>query len=205
MIQHASNLLIKHGILEDEIRVDDSVLPQLRDEIRRRQIVDKLVVLANLSYEHAMKLVRDCTYIIGGTGRVKNVINTDGKHILSPRLTDGGLSITDFGAEALYDQRLLSVPKQSTDFNPHFGVGEGIPLVVVEKDAIEFVLKGRNVFHGFILACDSWLKAGQTCLIVDEEGTLIGHGLSQCDADEAVHFRKGIAVRTRSDFAKTFK
>jgi hypothetical protein len=144
LIQHASNLLIKHGILEEEIRVDDSVLPQLRDEIRRRQIVDKLVVLANVSYEHAMKLVQDCTYIIGGTGRVKNVINTDGKHILSPRLTDGGLSITDFGAEALYDQRLLSVPKQSTDFNPHFGVGEGIPLVVVEKDAIEFVLKGTQ-------------------------------------------------------------
>ena len=205
LIQHASNLLIKHGILEEEIRVDDSVLPQLRDEMRRRQIVDKLVVLANVNYEHAMKMVQDCTYVIGGTGRVKNVINRGGDHILSPRLTDGGLSITDYGAKALYDQRLISPPKQSRDFDPHYGVGEGVPLLIVEQDAVEFVLKGRNVFHGFIVACDPWLKSGQTCLIVDEEGTLIGHGLSQCDADEALHFRKGIAVRTRSDFAKTFK
>ena len=100
---------------------------------------------------------------------------------------------------------MIPLPKQSLDFDPHFGVGAGVPLLIVEHDAVEFVLKGRNVFHGFIVACDPWLKAGQTCLIVDKEGTLIGHGLAQCDADEALHFRKGIAVRTRSDFAKTFK
>ena len=38
LIQNASSLLIKHGLLEEEIRVDDAALPELRDALRRRQI-----------------------------------------------------------------------------------------------------------------------------------------------------------------------
>ena len=204
LIQQASKLLMKHGLLDNEIMVDDAFLPQLRDDVRRRQVIDKLVVLANLNYTHASALVDSCTFVIGGTGRVKNVIDKHGNHILSPRLTDGGLSITDLGSKALYEQRTTSVFDEE-GFQPHFGIGEGLPLLTVQQDAVEFVLKGRNVFHGFILSCDPWLKAGQTCLVIDEQGTLIGHGLSQCDADEALRYRKGIAIRTRSDFSKTFK
>ncbi|MGB1568180.1 MAG: tRNA-guanine transglycosylase, partial [Candidatus Poseidoniaceae archaeon] len=204
LVQHASNLFIKHGLLEEEIRIDDSQLPQLRDELRRRQILDKLVVCSNVSYEHAATLIDSCAYIIGGTGRVKNVIDNNGQHILSPRLTDGGLSITDMGSKVIHQLRSMAVDGGG-QFQPNAGIGHGPALLVVEKDAVEFVLRGRNVFHGFIVECDPWLKAGQTCFIVDEEGTLIGHGLSQCDADEALRFKKGIAVRTRSDFSKTFK
>ena len=204
LVQHASNLFIKHGLLKEEIRIDDSQLPQLRDELRRRQILDKLVVCSNVSYKHAATLIDSCTYIIGGTGRVKNVIDNNGQHILSPRLTDGGLSITDLGSKAIHQLRSMAVDGGG-QFQPNAGIGHGPALLVVEKDAVEFVLRGRNVFHGFIVECDPWLKAGQTCFIVDEEGTLIGHGLSQCDADEALRFKKGIAVRTRSDFSKTFK
>jgi len=204
LVQHASNLFMKHGLLEEEIRVDDSQLPPLREKIRRRQILDKLVVCSNVSYEHAANLIDSCTYIIGGTGRVKNVIDNNGQHILSPRLTDGGLSITDLGSKAIHQLRSMPVEGDG-QYHPNAGIGQGPALLVVEKDAIEFVLRGRNVFHGFIVACDPWLKAGQTCFIVDEEGTLIGHGISQCDADEARRFKKGIAVRTRSDFSKTFK
>ena len=204
LIQEASALLTKHGLLEDPLQVDDSHLPQLRDELRRRQVVDKLVVLANVSYSEAVDLVESCTYIIGGTGRVKNVIDKHGNHILSPRLADGGLSITDRGSMAIYGRRSTPV-LDDKKYNPYAGSGHGPPLLVVEQDAVEFVLRGRNVFHGFIIKCDPWLRAGQTCFIVDEHGTLIGHGLAQCDADEALRFRKGIAVRTRSDFSKTFK
>ena len=205
LIQQASKLLIKHGVLENEIRVDDDKIPLLQDGIRRRQIIDKLVVLANVTYEHARTLVENCTYVVGGTGRVKNVIDNNGNHILSPRLKDGGLSITDFGAKALFQHRSMAMPQGSDDFSPYLGAGAGLPLLVVSEDAVEFVLKGRNVFHGFILYCDSWLKAGQTCLILSEDGSLIGHGISQCNADEALQFKKGIAVRTRSDFSKTYK
>jgi len=204
LIQQASNLLIKHGLLKEELIVDDSQLPKLRDELRRRQILDKLVVLANVNYNNSVELIDSCTYVIGGTGRVKNVIDKNGNHILSPRLTDGGLSITDLGSKAIHERR--SNPDFADDgFSPYVGRGEGPPILVVEQDAVEFVLRGRNVFHGFIVSCDPWLKAGQTCFIVDEQGTLIGHGLSQCDADEVLRYKKGIAVRTRSDFSKTFK
>ena len=204
LIQDASNLLIKHGLLEEEIRVDDAALPELRDALRRRQILDKLVVCSNVGYEAAADIIDSCTYIIGGTGRVKNVIDKNGTHILSPRLTDGGLSITDLGSKIFYDCRTAPVDGDGR-YQPTSGLGQGPAVLMVEQDAVEFVLRGRNVFHGFIVACDPWLKAGQTCFIVDEQGALIGHGLAQCDADEALRFKKGIAVRTRSDFSKTFK
>ena len=203
LIRQASNLLIKHGLLEEEIIVDDAHLPLLRDQQRRRQIVDKLVVLANVSYDHASELVDGCTYIIGGTGRVKNVIDKSGNHLFSPRLKDGGLSITDLGSKAIYERRSDSI-SDAGGYHPYSGAGKGPAVLKVKQDAVEFVLRGRNVFHGFISSCDAWLKAGQTCFIVDEEGTLIGHGLSQCDADEALRLTKGIAVRMRSDFSKTF-
>ena len=204
LIQEASNLFIKHGLLEEEIRVDDAALPELRGALRRRQILDKLVVCSNVGYQEAASIIDSCTYIIGGTGRVKNVIDKNGTHILSPRLTDGGLSITDMGSKTLYDRRTVPVDGGG-QYQPTAGLGQGPAVIMVEQDAVEFVLRGRNVFHGFIVACDPWLKAGQTCFIVDEQGTLIGHGLAQCDADEALRFKKGIAVRTRSDFSKTFK
>ena len=204
LIQQASDLLMKHGILQQPIQVDDSELSLLRDKLRRRQVLDKLAVLMNVDYGAAAALIDSCTYVIGGTGRVKNVIDQHGNHILSPRLTDGGLSVTDLGAKVIHDCRSISVSEEGK-FSPYDGLGDGPPVLVVEQDAVEFVLRGRNVFHGFIIKCDSWLKAGQTCFIVDEQGTLIGHGISQCDADEVLRFRKGIAVRVRSDFSKTFK
>ena len=204
LIQKASNLLIKHGLLDEEIMVDDQVLPPLRDGLRRRQIIDKMVVLLNLDYDHAASLVESCTYIIGGTGRVKNVIDKHGQHIVSPRLTDGGLSMTDLGSKAMFELPSESIV-EGGEFNPSAGRGKGPPRLMVEADAVDFILRGRNVFHGFVTACDAWLKAGEACLILDEDGTLIGHGTAQCDANEALRFKKGIAVRTRSDFSKSMK
>ena len=70
-------------------------------------------------------------------------------------------------------------------------------MVVVNADAEPFVRKGRNVFHGFVVACDAWLAPSEACLIVNESGELIGHGLAQCTSTEMAAMRKGIAVRTR--------
>ena len=204
LIQKASNLLIKHGLLDEEIMVDDQELPPLKDGLRRRQIIDKMVVLLNIDYDHAANLVESCTYIIGGTGRVKNVIDKHGQHIVSPRLTDGGLSMTDLGSKAMFELQTGSIV-EGEEFNPSAGRGKGPPRLMVEADAVDFILRGRNVFHGFVTACDAWLKAGEACLILDEDGTLIGHGTAQCDANEALRLKKGIAVRTRSDFSKSMK
>ena len=204
LIQKASSLLMKHGLLDGEIMVDDQELPPLRDGLRRRQIIDKMVVLLNLDYDHAASLVESCTYIIGGTGRVKNVIDKHGRHIVSPRLTDGGLSMTDLGSKAMFELQSESIV-DGEEFNPSAGRGTGPPRLMVEADAVDFILRGRNVFHGFVTACDAWLKAGEACLILDTDGTLIGHGTAQCDANEALRLKKGIAVRTRSDFSKSMK
>jgi archaeosine-15-forming tRNA-guanine transglycosylase len=171
--------------------------------LRRKQILQKLIVLANCNSESAHEILDECSFIIGGTGRVKNVLNASGKHILSPRLTDGGLSITDFGSEILYGYRSLPLPTEHNRFSPMANPGEGLPLVIIHDDAVEYILRGRNVFHGFIHACDAWLTAGQACLIVRQNGDLVGHGISRCNANEALRLRKGIAVRTRSDFSKT--
>ena len=68
LIQEASNLLIKHGLLEEEIRVDDAALPELRDALRRRQILDKLVVCSNVGYEAATSLTHAPTSSVEPVG-----------------------------------------------------------------------------------------------------------------------------------------
>ena len=112
--------------------------------------------------------------------------------------------MTDLGSKAIFILQSESVV-EGEEFNPSAGRGKGPPRLMVESDAVDFILRGRNVFHGFVTACDAWLKAGEACLILDEDGTLIGHGTSQCDANEALRLKKGIAVRTRSDFSKSMK
>ena len=57
LIQQASDLLMKHGILQQPIQVDDSELSLLRDKLRRRQVLDKLAVLMNVDYGAAAALV----------------------------------------------------------------------------------------------------------------------------------------------------
>ena len=70
-------------------------------------------------------------------------------------------------------------------------------MVVVDSDAEPFVRKGRNVFHGFVMACDPWLAPGEPCLITNPTGELLGHGVAQCTSTEMGTMTKGIAVKTR--------
>ena len=70
-------------------------------------------------------------------------------------------------------------------------------MVVVNDDAVPFVRKGRNVFHGFVLASDPWLRPGEACLICSTNGELIGHGVSCSTSVELATMRKGVAIKTR--------
>ena len=70
-------------------------------------------------------------------------------------------------------------------------------MVVVDNDAEPFVRKGRNVFHGFIKGCDPWLRPSEPCLICNEAGELIGHGVPTSTSDDFRVMKKGIAVKTR--------
>ena len=70
---------------------------------------------------------------MSSTGRIRNVKDSQGRHILSPRLGDGGLSLTDEGAKLLHALELEPEHAPAT-------------LTVVE-DAVPFVGAGRNVMQ----------------------------------------------------------
>jgi archaeosine-15-forming tRNA-guanine transglycosylase len=112
-------------------------------------------------------------------------------------LTDGGLSITNGGALEIHALRTNSLPLGFEGNEKQSSVSQGPAWVVINDDAEPFVRQGRNVFHGFILGCDSWISPGKTCLLVNRKGELIGHGLSQCTSSDMQYFRKGVAVKTR--------
>lgn len=165
--------------------------------IYRRLVSDKLTVLMNVDFEAARKLLLDATFVVNRQGRVKNAITPEGDHLASPRLGDGGLSLTGAGAVALHKLRTVDAPT-GLGLSPEKPVvGIGPAWLVVDDDAEPFVRQGRNVFHGFVLAVDAWIQPSQTCLIVNTKGDLLGHGLSNGTADEFGGFKKGIAVKTR--------
>ena len=131
----------------------------------------------------ATDFVGQATFVMSSTGRIRNVKDSQGRHILSPRLGDGGLSLTDEGAKLLHALELEPEHAPAT-------------LTVVE-DAVPFVGAGRNVMHGFILNASGHLRPGSTCLVLAPDGALIAHGVAQCTREEALAMQKGIAVRVR--------
>jgi len=175
---------------------------EARNRLRVEQAVAKQMVLLNASRGVATSTVDGCTFVTNREGRVKNVNSADGQHLFSPRLRDGGMSMANAGALALLASRTQPLPTlvPATEWRGH--AGNGPAVVVVDDDAEPFVRKGRNAFHGFVLACDPWLSPGEPCLLTNQNGTLLGHGIAQCNADELRTFTKGIAVKTRGGFGE---
>ena len=97
----------------------------------------------------------------------------------------------------MFARRRKQLPKtfSQTSIAPY--TGEGLAVVVVDDDAEPFIRKGRNVFHGFILACDPWLRPGEACLICDKAGNLLGHGVSVSTVEDLASMKKGVAIKTR--------
>ena len=174
---------------------DDFKLARL--QLNRLKAADKFAVLFNIDHATAHELSADLTFNVNKYGRIKNVLSSSGNHLSSFRLGDGGLSLNNAGAIELFSRRRRQLPAQfsASDINPYSG--EGLAIIVVNSDAEPFVRKGRNVFHGFTIACDPWLRPGEACLICSESGELIGHGVSQCTANEVSVMKKGVAVKTR--------
>jgi 7-cyano-7-deazaguanine tRNA-ribosyltransferase len=192
------------GVIDgvDDASASDSQLDKdgrdvAKSLIYRRLVSDKLTVLLNVDPEQAKTMLDDATFVVNRHGRVKNAKTGGGLHIASPRLGDGGLSLTDDGAMMLHQLRAIPAPSDLPTVGGHGESGTGPAWVVVDNDAEPFVRQGRNVFYGFIVAVDPWIKPSQTCLIVNQSGDLLGHGLSNGTADEFAGFKKGIAVKTR--------
>ncbi len=165
--------------------------------IEIEQGVARLALFANLEPSIAIQELVDCNFIHSRTGRVKNILLNDGRHIASPRMRDGGLSMTAVGAEWIHQFRKSPIPEGFVSDPLTLNSHKGPPWVVIDSDAVPFVKEGRNVFHGFVKAADSWLRPGTYCHVVDERGELIGHGISTATVRGMSKFTKGIAVKIR--------
>ena len=150
-----------------------------RDVLFREQLSDKMQLFFGADPEESADLVAEVSFVVGGTGRARNVLDSKGNHLFSPSLTNGSLAATAQGG--------LWLSKQSS--RP--------PSVVVDEHAEPFVRKGRNVFHGFVLSVDQNLKQGDICLIYNQDGEYIAVGKAECEANEMTLFKKGIAVSVR--------
>lgn len=164
---------------------------------KQAQIIDKLCVLYNIELNDAINLCENSTFVMSRTSRIRNMIDSEGLHLFSPRLAEGGMSLTVEGARKLHSLRKLATPTEFIVDDFTFHPGEGPAWVVVDSDAEPFVNEGRNVMHGFVLACDPWIRPGETVLIVNSEGKLLAIGRSQSTAGELATFKKGIAVKVR--------
>ena len=193
-----SNTEDLHATVFEKLGIEPTISsPQNR---HTQQIIDKLCLLYNVSYNDSESICVDLDFVMSNTGRVRNVVDSKGSHLFSQRLAEGGLSLTVAGAKELRFNRSLPLPDTVPE-NYSEKTGCGPAYVVVDKDAEPFIRMGRNVMHGFTLACDSWIRPGEGVLIVNSEGELLGFGTSQTTCQELKHFSKGIAVKVRQGCA----
>ena len=152
---------------------------QIHEWLELSQISAKCSVFLGANRDLTTDWLEGMSVERSSTGRIRNVFSADGRHILSPRLHDGGISLTNEGAKDLHS------------------LGKGPPRLVLQDDAIPYVRNGRNVIHGFIERADDNIAPGLACLILDSNGDLVAHGVSRCTSNEILKFTKGVAVRTR--------
>jgi len=172
---------------------------EVREWLDRCSVVDKLALLCAINPSDGCKMTEGMTSRKSRTDRLVNV-NSGGRHILSPRLTDGGVSLTTHGASIANGLNHSPVPEfgssgEDSDF-------PGIPRVCIIDDAVPFVGKGRNVMHGYISGADSHLTPGQPCIVIDSTGALVAHGTPITTHLEMSFLRKGVAVKVREGAMK---
>jgi len=165
--------------------------------IERCSFVDKLSVLCGVSPAIGCEITDGIRVRRSNTNRPVNVFNGE-MHLFSPRLNDGGISLALHGAKFIHEAMKLregtdEVPKDIQPRSDH----QGLPRIIIHRDAIPFVGAGRNVMHGFILNADPWLIVGQPCLVVDEDDNLVAHGVSNSTSEEMAVMTKGVAVKVR--------
>ena len=178
---------------------DQTKAPEVREWLDRCSVVDKLALLCAINPSDGCKMTDGMTSRKSRTDRLVNV-SSGGEHILSPRLTDGGVSLTNHGASIANGLNTSPVPdfgssEEDSDF-------PGIPRVCIIDDAVPFVGKGRNVMHGYISGADSHLTPGQPCIVVDSTGALVAHGTPITTHLEMSYLRKGVAVKVREGAMK---
>jgi 7-cyano-7-deazaguanine tRNA-ribosyltransferase len=200
LVDRALTKLIEMNVIDQscrEIPIDPNDFENSQLQLRRRKAADKFALFFNVQSELSHEMTSQSKFVINRQGRIKNVLSSSDKHLASFRLGDGGLSLNNEGAVELYSHRRRQLPTGFSESEIFGYSGEGLALVVVDDDAEPFIRQGRNVFHGFVTACDPWLRPNEACLIVNDKGDLLGHGVSQCTPEEIATFQKGVAIKTR--------
>ena len=200
LVSRAYSKLIEMGVIDESCRekpIESIDFENSQLQLRRRKAADKFALFFNVQSELSHEITAQTKFVINRQGRIKNVLSSSNKHLASFRLGDGGLSLNNDGAIELYSHRRRQLPEGISESEIFGFSGEGLALVDVDDDAEPFIRQGRNVFHGFVTACDPWLRPNETCLIVNSKGDLLGHGISQCTPKDISTFQKGVAVKTR--------
>jgi 7-cyano-7-deazaguanine tRNA-ribosyltransferase len=193
-----SDVPLIRAIPREEVE-DQTKAAEVREWLDRCSVVDKLALLCAINPSDGCKMTEGMTSRKSRTDRLVNV-NSGGGHILSPRLTDGGVSLTTHGASIANVLNHSPVPEfGSIEGDSDF---PGIPRVCIIDDAVPFVGKGRNVMHGYISGADSHLTPGQPCIVVDSTGALVAHGTPITTHLEMSYLRKGVAVKVREGAMK---
>ena len=182
-------------------QIEESGIDVIFDWIDRCSIVDKLSVLNGLSPSLGCRLTSEMTTRKSKTKRMVNVYS-NGLHIISPRLKDGGISLTLNGAKMINQLSPGTPLNFGEDFTGQELDHPGVAKVMIVDDAIPFVGEGRNVMQGYVLGADPHLIPGQPCLVVDSNGRLVAHGIPITSAREMAFLTKGIAVRVRDGALK---
>ena len=70
--------------------------------------------------------------------------------------------------------------------------------VIIDKDAVPFIMDGKSVFAKFVKDCDPDLRPLDECLIVDEKDELLAVGRCILNREEMLAFQYGMAAKTRA-------
>ncbi len=128
-----------------------------------------------------------------------DIANKEGIQVVFSRSTGKIRHVT------LEDEIIFTVVPTTGLLTPTFKGGEILLhtnidstfLVTMEKDAAEFVAKGRSALAKFVKNASSKLKAGEEVLVVDNESNLLGVGRTLLSGVEMLVFNRGVAVNIR--------
>ncbi|MHA2374236.1 MAG: tRNA-guanine transglycosylase, partial [Candidatus Thorarchaeota archaeon] len=70
-------------------------------------------------------------------------------------------------------------------------------IVTMDKDAADFVAKGKSALAKFVETADDALRAGEEVLVVNQQEELLGVGKALLSGKEMLVFTRGVAVNIR--------
>ena len=145
--------------------------------------IHRISAVADMQFgKHASKTLLDGKIRIvksKKTGKIRNVYCNE-KHVLSMRANDGMFTLKTEGARLLH--KSFKYPKLR---------------VIIDKDAVPFIMDGKSVFAKFVKDCDPDLRPLDECLIVDEKDELLAVGRCILNREEMLAFQYGMAAKTR--------